>query len=79
MKFDSLLMIDTTAIRGLPHCYIENVVERTFTPSFRQLLIMPVITSDFSLRVDTLEQFAGRLVRRVLRDEFTMNGEVEYF
>ena len=42
MKFDSLLMIDTTAIWGLPHCYIENIVERTFTPSFGQLLIMPV-------------------------------------
>ena len=79
MKFDSLLMIDTTAIRGLPHCYIENIVERTFTPSFGQLLIMPVITSDFSLRVDTLEQFSCWLVRWVLWYEFAVNSEVEYF
>ena len=77
MKFDSLLMIDTTAIRGLPHFYIENIVETTFTPSFWQLLIMPVIRNDFSLRIDALEQFAGRLVIRVLVYEFAMNGEVK--
>ena len=40
---------------------------------------MPVITSDFSLRVDTLEQFAGRLVRWVLRYKFAVNSEVEDF
>ena len=72
-------MIDTTAIRGLSHFYIENIVETTFTPSFRQLLIMPVITSDFSLGVDALEQFAGGFVRRVLGYELAVNSEIEDF
>ena len=79
MKFDSLLMIDTTAIRGLPHFYIENIVETTFTPSFWQLLIMPVITSDFGLRIDAFEQFTGWLVRWVLGYEFAVNSKVENF
>ena len=40
---------------------------------------MPVIRSNLSLGIDALEQFACRLVCRVLRDEFAVNGEVEDF
>ena len=40
---------------------------------------MPVITSDFSFRVDTFKQFRGWLVIRVLWHKFTVNGEVEDF
>ena len=40
---------------------------------------MGVITSDYCLWIDAFEQFAGRLVVRVLRYKFAVNGEVEDF
>ena len=40
---------------------------------------MPVISYDFSLWIDAFEQFAGRLIIRVLRYKFAMNGVVEDF
>ncbi len=38
---------------------------------------MPVITSDFCFRIDAFQQFNSRLVIRVLRYKFAMNGKVE--
>lgn len=37
------------------------------------------ITSDFCLWIDAFEQFAGRLVIRVLRYKFAVNGKVKNF
>ena len=54
----------------------EKTSKCTFAPSFRQLLIMPVITSYFSLWIDAFEQFGGWLVRMVLRDEFAVNSQI---
>ena len=51
----------------------------SFTPPLRQLAILGVITSDFSLWVDAFEQFAGRFVIRVLWDKFAVNSEIKDF
>ena len=51
----------------------------TYRPTFRQIAIMRVITSDFCLGVDAFEQFTGWLVRWILGDKFAMNGEVKDF
>ena len=55
----------------------EKTSKCTFAPSFRQLLIMPVIRYDFGLRIDAFEQFSGRFVIRILVDELAMDGEVK--
>ena len=58
---------------------VEQFPQIGFTPPLRQLAILGGITSDFSLWIDTFEQFAGWLVIRVLRYKFAVNGEVEDF
>ena len=67
------------SIQCLTSIMIEYVSQLNFTPSIRQLSILRVITSNFCLGIDALEEFSSWLVAWVLWNELAVNSEIEDF